>query len=138
MTAAGKRSVNEEADLVVDASAVIALLVGEPFTRFDARRLSNALISAVNLSEVLARLPELGVPEDATAAAVSRLALRVVIFDEAQARAAARLRALTRQAGLSLGDRACIALGAARSCPVVTADRAWANLDLGVEVILIR
>jgi PIN domain nuclease of toxin-antitoxin system len=137
MTAARKRRVND-VDLVVDASAIIALLVGETFTDFDPQHLSNALISTVNLSEVLARLPELGVPEDETAAAVSRLALRTVIFDEAQARAAARLRALTRQAGLSLGDRACIALGLARSCPVVTSDRAWARLNLDVEVILIR
>lgn len=127
-----------EGDLIVDASAVIAFLVGEPFTRFDADRLGNALISAVNLSEVLARLPELGVPENETAAAVSQLALRVIIFDEAQARASARLRPLTRQAGLSLGDRACLALGIAKGCPVVTADRVWANLTLGVDVILIR
>jgi ribonuclease VapC len=127
-----------DGDLVVDATAIIAFLVGEPFTRFEGERLGNALISAVNLSEVLARLPEIGVPESETAAAVSRLSLRVVAFDETQARATARLRPLTRQAGLSLGDRACIALGSAKGCPVVTADRAWANLDLGVEVILIR
>ena len=127
-----------EGDLVVDASAIIAFLVGEPFTRFEGERLGNALISAVNLSEVLARLPEIGVPESETSAAVSRLNLRVVAFDETQARATARLRPLTRQAGLSLGDRACIALGSAEGCPVVTADPAWANLDLGVEVILIR
>jgi ribonuclease VapC len=127
-----------DGDLVVDASAIIAFLVGEPFTRFDSEGLGNALVSAVNLSEVLARLPELGVPEIETATAVSRLALRIVIFDEAQAREAARLRPLTRQAGLSLGDRACLALGTARGCPVVTADRVWAGLDLGIEVILIR
>ena len=127
-----------DGDLAVDASAVIAFLVGEPFTRFDSEHLGNALISTVNLSEVLARLPELGVPEIETATAVSRLALRVVVFDEAQARAAARLRPLTRQAGLSLGDRACLALGTARGCPVVTADRVWADLNLGIQVILIR
>jgi len=127
-----------ESDIVADASAVIALLVGEPFTRFDSERLGNALISAVNLSEVLARLPELGVPETAADAAVSRLNLRIVAFDEAQARATARLRPLTRHAGLSLGDRSCLALGEWLGCPVVTADRAWAQLEIGVEVILIR
>jgi len=127
-----------DADLVVDASAVIAFLVGEPFTRFDPEKLGHALISAVNLSEVLARLPEIGVPESKTAAAVERLDLRVVAFDEPQAHAAARLRPLTRQAGLSLGDRACLALGNARGCPVVTADRIWAGLDVGVEIVLIR
>jgi ribonuclease VapC len=125
-------------DLVVDASAVIAFLVGEPFTRFDGERLGNSLISAVNLSEVLTRLPEIGVPERETAAAVERLNLRVVAFDEPQARATALLRPVTRQAGLSLGDRACLALGHARGCPVVTADRVWATVDIGVEIILIR
>jgi PIN domain nuclease of toxin-antitoxin system len=127
-----------ESDIVADASAVIALLVGEKFTRFDSERLGSALISAVNLSEVLARLPELGVPETAADAAVSRLNLRIVAFDEAQARAAARLRPLTRHAGLSLGDRSCLALGEWLGCPVVTADRAWAQLEIGVEIILIR
>jgi ribonuclease VapC len=125
-------------DLVVDASAVIAFLVGEPFTRFDGERLGNSLISTVNLSEVLTRLPEIGVPERETAAAVERLNLRVVAFDEPQARATALLRPVTRQAGLSLGDRACLALGHARGCPVVTADRVWATVDIGVEIILIR
>jgi ribonuclease VapC len=125
-------------DLVVDASAVIAFLVGEPFTRFDGERLGNSLISAVNLSEVLTRLPEIGVPQRETAAAVERLNLRVVAFDEPQARATALLRPVTRQAGLSLGDRACLALGHARGCPVVTADRVWATVDIGVEIILIR
>jgi PIN domain nuclease of toxin-antitoxin system len=61
-----------DADLVVDASAVIAFLVGEPFTRFDPEKLGHALITAVNLSEVLARLSEIGVPESKTAAAVER------------------------------------------------------------------
>jgi PIN domain nuclease of toxin-antitoxin system len=137
MTAGEKRRVNS-GDLVVDASAVIAFLVGEPFTRFDGERLENALISAVNLTEVLTRLPEIGVPERKTAAAVERLNLRVVAFDESQARATALLRPVTRQAGLSLGDRACLALGIARGCPVVTADRIWAGLDVDAEVILIR
>ena len=127
-----------DGDIVADASAIIAFLVSEPFRGFNEERLGNAVISAVNLSEVLARLPEIGVPEADTVAAVSRLNLRVIAFDEAQAHAAARLRALTRRAGLSLGDRACLALGASLGYPVVTADRAWAGLDLGVEVLLIR
>ena len=125
-------------DLVADGSAVIAFLVGEPFTRFEAERLGGALISAVNLSEVLARLPEIGVPESETAAAVARLNLRVIAFEEEHAHAAARLRPATRHARLSLGDRACLALGNKLGCPVVTADRVWAGLDVGVEVLLIR
>ena len=66
--------------IVVDASAVIALLVGEPFTRFEPSRLANASISAVNLSEVLARFEEIGMPECAAASAVARLNLRVIAF----------------------------------------------------------
>jgi ribonuclease VapC len=127
-----------DAEIVADASAVIALLVGEPFTRFDPLRLTGAIISAVNLSEVFARLLEIGMPEDAVDAAVARLALRVVAFDEAQARAAARLRSATRRAGLSLADRACLALGQTLGRPIVTADRAWANLEIGAGIALVR
>jgi ribonuclease VapC len=126
------------AGIVADASAVIAVLVGEPFTRFEPSRLTNASISAVNLSEVLTRLQEIGMPDSAAASAVGRLNLRVIVFDEPQARATARLRPVTRQAGLSLGDRACLALGDRLGCPVVTADRVWAGLDVGVEIVLIR
>jgi len=126
-----------DADIVVDASAVIALLVGEPFTSFDPLRLPNASISAVNLSEVLARLQEIGMPESEAAVAVASLKLRVIAFDEPQARTAARLRSVTRHVGLSLGNRACLALGDTLGCPVVTADRVWASLKLGVEIVVI-
>lgn len=127
-----------DAAFVADASAVIALLTREPFTQFDPRRLTNASISAVNLSEVLARLQETGMPESEATVAVGRLNLRVVAFDEPQARIAARLRAATRHAGLSLGDRACLALATALGYEVVSADRAWARVDVGVEIVLIR
>ena len=77
-------------------------------------------------------------PEDDVAVAVARLNLRVVAFDEPQARAAARLRSVTRHIGMSLGDRACLALGDRLGCPVVTADRVWASLDVGIEIVVIR
>jgi PIN domain nuclease of toxin-antitoxin system len=125
-------------DFVADASAIIALLVGEKFDGFEPADLNGTLISSVNLAEVLTRLPELGVPEDTAENAVAELSLRVIAFDEAQARAAARLRPVTRHAGLSLGDRACLALANAAGCPAVTADRAWAGISAGVSVILIR
>ncbi|MGH6681721.1 MAG: type II toxin-antitoxin system VapC family toxin, partial [Bradyrhizobium sp.] len=132
-----RRRVND-GDIVADASAIIALLVGEPFTRFDPQRLAGAFVSAVNLSEVLTRLLDIRMPESEAAAAVARLNFRAIAFDEPQAHAAARLRPQTRHAGLSLGDRACLALGLMLGRPVVTADRVWENLDIGVEVILIR
>jgi PIN domain nuclease of toxin-antitoxin system len=124
--------------IVVDASAVIALLVGGRFDRFDSEHITGASISTVNLSEVLARLQQMGLPEDEADVVVTRLNLRTVPFDEAQAYTTARLRAATRRSGLSLGDRACLALGRQLGRAVVTADRAWANVDVGVEVILIR
>jgi len=64
--------------------------------------------------------------------------LGVIPFDGLQARTAARLRAMTRHAGLSLGDRACLALGDRLGYPVVTADRVWAGLQVGTEIIMIR
>jgi PIN domain nuclease of toxin-antitoxin system len=123
---------------IADASAILALLKQEPLGTLDPRRLFRATISAVNLSEVLERLCSGGLSESEADAAVAELSLRVADFDEPQARLAAYLRPRTRRAGLSLGDRACLALGLHLGRPVITADRAWASLDLGVEVVLIR
>jgi ribonuclease VapC len=136
MSAGPRRRVNDE--IVADASAILALLIGEPFERVDPEQITKAWVSAVNLSEVLAKLCEMGLPQADTEAATARLSLRVRAFDEAQARIAAQLRAMTRSAGLSLGDRACLALAKSLGCRAVTADRAWANVDVGVEVLLIR
>jgi PIN domain nuclease of toxin-antitoxin system len=123
---------------VADASAILALLKQEPFGKLDPRRLFRAAISAVNLSEVLEKLCSGGLSESEAEEAVAALDLQVADFDESQARLTAYLRPLTRRAGLSLGDRACLALGLRLGRPVVTADRAWARLDAGVEVVLIR
>lgn len=127
-----------DAEIVADASAIIALLVGERFELVDPEQIARAWVSAVNLSEVLAKLCEMGLPASKANAAISLLGLRIAAFDEAQAGAAARLKQITRQAGLSLGDRACLALAQSLKCCAVTADRAWANVDVGVEVRLIR
>lgn len=125
-------------DIVVDASAVLAFLNREPFRGFDPERLARATISALNFSEVLERLYNGGASHSDADGLVEPLGLKIIPFDEVQARTAAQLRATTRHAGLSLGDCACLALGRQRSEPVVTADRVWASLDIGVEVILIR
>ena len=117
---------------------MLAALKNEPFGKVDPRELVGVAISAVNLCEVLSKLHDDGLSEAQADAAVSTMDLRVVPFDEPQARAAARLRSLARHAGLSLGDRACLALGERLRSSVVTADRVWASLDVGVEVVLIR
>lgn len=127
-----------EGEIVADASAVLAALKNEPFGKFDPVRLIGATISTVNLCEVLAQLHADGLNEAQADDAASRLDLRVVAFDRHQAAIAAKLWRQTRPAGLSLGDRACLALGLALGRPVVTADRIWASLGVGVEIVLIR
>ncbi|HTT78810.1 MAG TPA: type II toxin-antitoxin system VapC family toxin [Stellaceae bacterium] len=124
--------------VVADSSAILALLKREPFGAFAPERLFRAAISTVNLSEVLERLYAGGLAEPGASDAVAELSLQVVDFNAQQARSTALLRSRTRHAGLSLGDRACLALGSRLGCPVVTADRAWANVDVGVEIVLIR
>lgn len=126
------------APAVADASAILALLRQEAFDRVEPGRLFGAAISAVNFSEVLERLYSGGLSQTEAEEAALALNLRVIDFDEPQARLAAYLRPRTRSAGLSLGDRACLALGLRLGCPVVTADRAWARVDVGVEILLIR
>jgi ribonuclease VapC len=127
-----------DGEIVADASAILAALKNEPFTAVAPERVVGASISAVNLSEVLAKLAADGLTEAQADTAVTPLDLRVFPFDRAQAVVAARLWSQTRGAGLSLGDRTCLALGLTLGRPVLTADRAWANLDIGAEVILIR
>jgi ribonuclease VapC len=129
--------VNEE-EIVTDASAILAALKNEPFGNLDPRRLIGATISAVNVCEVLSKLHDDGLNDTQAEAAVSTMDLHVVPFDASHARTAARLRSITRHAGLSLGDRACLALGLRLGRPVITADRVWASLNLGVEIVVIR
>jgi ribonuclease VapC len=129
--------VNED-DIVADASAILAALKNEPFSNVDPRRLVGSTISAVNVCEVLSKLHDDGLTDAQADVAISTMDLRVVPFDGPQAHIAARLRSITQHAGLSLGDRACLALGARLGYPMVTADQVWASLDVGVEIVLIR
>jgi PIN domain nuclease of toxin-antitoxin system len=122
---------------VLDASALLALLNREPGADVVEAHLGEACIGAVNLSECLARLSESGVPEKTAWEIVSSLELEVVPFNAGHAREAARLKPLTRRHGLSLGDRACLALGRLSKRAVLTADRTWKTLDLDVQVRVI-
>jgi len=125
-------------EVVLDASALLAVVLAERGAESVAETLDEALISSVNLSETAAVLVDAGIPSARVRARLSRHALTTVPFDEEDALVAAELRTLTRAAGLSLGDRACLALAQRRKLPALTADRAWAELDLGIEVRLIR
>lgn len=125
-------------EVVLDASALLALLNAEPGAAVVEKAIPGAVVSSVNLSEAVAKLAERGMPEGVIRVALGDIGLRVVPFDEGLAYQTGMLRVSTRSAGLSLGDRACLALGRQLRLPVLTTDRAWASLDFGVEVRLIR
>ena len=120
--------------MLLDASALLALLNHEPGCDLVTEQIPGALISAVNLAEVAGKLAELGVPVDEVRLVIEVLGLSVVEFDAEMAFEAGRLRTSTRAAGLSLGDRACLATASLRKAAVLTADRSWASLDLGIPV----
>lgn len=123
---------------ILDASAVLAVLNGERGEKKVIPILAESAISSVNLTEVAAKLLETGMDEDSARLAVSVLGIgEVVDFTEDLAWKAARLRPLTKQYGLSLGDRACLALAIQIKVPVITADKEWSKLKL-CRVIVIR
>ena len=125
--------------VALDASALLAMLRGEPGADKVKAELADAVISAVNLSEVTAKLSDYGMPPEDVAATFAQLDLDVRAFDAPQAYLAGRLRQVTRGNGLSLGDRACLALASQLAVDAMTADHAWAGLSLdGITVQLIR
>ncbi len=129
---------------VLDASAVLAYLKDEPGgDAVEEALVSGAHISAANWAEVLSKIAEEG---DDPALTVDRFEREGVLgralilhpLDGMQALEIARLRSPTREAGLSLADRACLALAATLELSALTADRAWTELEVGVRVALIR
>lgn len=124
--------------VVVDSSVVLAVLRNEGGAERAAPSLADGHLSSVNAVEVVTRLIDLGYGPDRAATALSRFRLTIVPFDEEQAMLAGRLRADTRHRGLSLGDRACLALAIREEATALTADRNWADLDLPCKVELIR
>lgn len=126
------------AEAVLDASAVLALLADEPGAEPVREVLGSALVSAVNLAEVLAKLTDLGLPESEQRRIMASLDVEVRDFGEDAAWTSAALRPVSRALGLSTGDRACLALALRESLPVLTSDRAWSKLDLDVDVRVIR
>lgn len=125
-------------ETVLDASALIAYLKQERGAEAVAPLLPDAVISAVNMAEVVTRMAEDGFSPEQAREIVANTSLDLVAFDEALAIAAGLLRASTRHLGLSLGDRACLALAARLGVPALTADRRWGGLDVGVEIRQIR
>ena len=126
------------ANVVLDASAVLALLNRESGWQRIEAVLPRAAIATPNLAEVLTRLVDAGLPEKDAWHVVELLDLEVVPFTGGHARIAAQLRPATRSSGLSLGDRACLALALALKKPAYTTDRSWSRLEIGVDVHVTR
>jgi ribonuclease VapC len=123
---------------VLDASAILTLLNNEAGARTVEELLPGAIVSAVNYAEVVTRLALLGMPEGDILEALDILGLEIVPFDKEQSFRAGTLANVTKQYGLSLGDRACLALALMKRLPAVTSDRVWQDLKAGIVVRLIR
>ena len=129
---------------VLDASALLAHLRDEPGADVVAEAIAGgAVISTVNLAEVFSRVADRGEDPAKLAAELTQSglldgAITVEPFTADDAIDAGRLRPLTRDAGLSLGDRACLALARRLDAPALTADTDWQGVDHGVELRPIR
>jgi ribonuclease VapC len=124
--------------VVLDSSAILALIWDEPGSDIVSDSLDGAVMSTVNYAEVLTKIVDRSIDEKHAKILLASLAVEVISFDKAQSESVSQLRAQTRHLGLSLGDRACIALAMSKGCPVLTADRAWAEISIGVEIKLLR
>ena len=125
--------------IVLDASALLAVLNGEPGSdKLTPELLSIAASSTVNLAEVQSKLVGRGLSPDTAWAAVLSPVGEPIPFTAEHAKVAGSMMSETRSFGLSLGDRACLALGLALDAPVYTADRSWKNLKLGLRIHVIR
>lgn len=123
---------------VIDSSAVLAVINAELGAEKAVGWLDGALLSAVNHAEVMTKLVELGLDRNLARSTVSKIGIRIVDYDADLADRTGELRIKTRHLGLSLGDRACLALAEREKAIVVTADRKWGQLKLGLEIQLIR
>lgn len=128
----------ERGAVVLDASALLALLHREPGADRVAAALPRSAVSSVNWSEVLQKTVARGIAVDGMRDDLEALGLRIVPFAAVDAELAATLWPKTKVLGLSLGDRACIATGIREKARVLTAERAWTKLELGVKVETLR
>ncbi len=123
--------------VVLDTSAVLAFLFEEMGRDKVKDRLSGALLSTVNYAEAITKLCEKGIMLHNAKLFIDKMDIEIVDYTAEQAQLTGDLRSLTRHLGLSLGDRACLALAKFKGLPALTADTAWADLA-GFNIILIR
>ncbi len=124
--------------VVLDASALLAMLLNEPGTGEVVAVMRGSAMSAVNASECFSRAIDKGFSAALPLAMLHEFEIEIVPFGLHQAEIAADLRTATRSIGASLGDRACLALAQERRLPVYTSDRRLAELDIGIDIRLIR
>jgi ribonuclease VapC len=120
---------------VLDASAVLAIYFDEPGAEKGRAVVEGSLVSAVNYSEIVAKALDRGDAFDVALRKLARMPFLVMTHDEALARRAGELRTATRRFGLSVGDRACLALAERERLPAYTVDRSWSKLELSIEVV---
>ncbi|HEX7183531.1 MAG TPA: type II toxin-antitoxin system VapC family toxin [Thermoanaerobaculia bacterium] len=130
---------SEDRGWVLDASAVLAMLQEEPGGEVVQDLLGNAVISSVNWSEVIQKALDRQVEINGLRQDLEALGLQVVPFTAPRAERTAFLRATTKHLGLSLGDRACLALAAELGLPAVTVDKIWKDLPIDdMEIRVVR
>ena len=125
-------------EIVLDASALLAFLNQEPGSEVLESLLSHSFISTVNLAEIITKLEERGLWTEQSQTDLEAFGMVIVPFDLKQAVIAGKLRSLTKAFGLSLGDRACLALGTQLNLPVLTTDRIWTQLAISIRIQVLR
>ena len=125
-------------EFVLDASAVLARLHDEPGAEIVRAALPTACMSAVNYAEAISKLIDEGLPFAEAGNVIDRLYCEVIEADKSRSALVGSMRDATRRAGASMGDRFCLQLGRELGVPVLTTDRRWKDLDVGVEVVVIR
>ncbi|KTF67729.1 MULTISPECIES: PIN domain-containing protein [unclassified Sphingomonas] len=123
--------------IILDASAIIAMLRGERGAAKVASAIAEARVSSVNYAEVVTHFVHAGMPERQVDAMLGPLPMTIVPADKALAQIAGRLRAHTAEAGLSLGDRFCLALAKRDGLPAWTSDQNWKKIAEAVDVKVI-
>jgi ribonuclease VapC len=124
--------------LVLDASVLMAIIQLEPGHERLLNLDDSVLVSSVNMAEARSRLSDKGLKANEIENSLSLISKTIVDFTDEDARAVGNLREPTRKAGLSLGDRACLALAMANNAVALTADRVWAKANLPVKIEYIR
>jgi ribonuclease VapC len=129
---------SEERSCVLDASALLAMLQDEPGGDVVQELLETAAISSVNWSEVIQKALDRRMEIEGLRHDFEALGLEILPFTAVLAETTAQLRSATRQAGLSLGDRCCLALAAVLDLPAITTDRIWPDLGLPIKIRVVR